>query len=67
MRRGVGMCGVGRKIVIPLCERVGGVTSPPLTTTKPCEDKYSNCPTLALTNCYKYGESCAKVSQQFLI
>ena len=61
LRRGVGMCGVGRKIVVPVCQKVGGPTSPPLTTSKPCLDKYSNCPSLALTNCYKYGESCAKV------
>ena len=39
-----------------------GPTSAPLTTKKPCVDKYSNCPTLAKTNCKQYGSKCAKVS-----
>ena len=45
-----------------LCSKVAGATSAPLTTAKPCVDKYSNCASLAQTNCKKYGESCAKVS-----
>ena len=62
LKRGVGMCGVGRALAVPSCGKVGGVTSAPLTTAKPCVDKYSNCADLAKTNCKKYGESCAKVS-----
>jgi len=60
LKRGVGMCGVGSAIAVPICEKVLGATSPPLTTEKPCVDKYSNCPSLALTNCKKHGEDCAK-------
>ena len=62
LKRGVGMCGVGRALAVPSCQATGGATSAPLTTAKPCEDKYSNCADLAKTNCKKYGESCAKVS-----
>jgi len=60
LRRGVGMCGIGKAIAFPICEKVGGVTSAPQTTAKPCVDKYSNCADLAKTNCYHHGESCAK-------
>merc|ERR1719464_2055688 len=60
LKRGVGMCGVGRALAVPSCGKVGGATSAPLTTAKPCVDKYSNCADLAKTNCKKYGESCAK-------
>ena len=38
-----------------------GPTSAPLTTAKPCVDKYSNCAELAKTNCKAHGENCAKV------
>ena len=62
LKRGVGMCGVGEVLVVPQCEAVAGPTSAPLTTAKPCVDKYSNCPQLAATNCHSYGEHCAKVS-----
>ena len=62
LKRGVSMCGVGKVLVVPECEAVAGATSAPLTTAKPCEDKYSNCPQLAETNCHSYGEHCAKVS-----
>ena len=40
---------------------MSGPTSAPLTTAKPCVDKYSNCAELAKTNCKAHGESCAKV------
>lgn len=66
LKRGVGMCGVGSVIVVAKCDKSEGAISAPLTTAKPCVDKYSNCPTLAKTNCYSFGESCAKVSQQGL-
>ena len=33
------MCGVGRTIALPVCQKVGGPTSAPLTTSKPCVDK----------------------------
>ena len=65
LKRGVGMCGVGEVLAVPKCEKVSGATSAPLTTAKPCVDKYSNCPSLAATNCHSYGEHCAKVSCQF--
>ena len=61
------MCGVGKTIALPLCTKVGGPTSAPLTTSKPCVDKYSNCADLAKTNCKTYGESCAKVSYSYLL
>merc|ERR1719242_2156218 len=60
LKRGVGMCGVGSVIVVAKCDKSEGAISAPLTTVKPCVDKYSNCPTLAKTNCYSFGESCAK-------
>ena len=41
--------------------KVSGPTSAPLTTAKPCVDKYSNCAELAKTNCKAHGENCAKV------
>merc|ERR1711936_1488525 len=53
LKRGVGMCGVGSVIVVAKCDKSEGAISAPLTTAKPCVDKYSNCPTLAKTNCYK--------------
>ena len=62
LRRGVGMCGVGEVLAVSKCKKVAGPTSAPLTTAKPCVDKYTNCPALAATNCHNYGEHCAKVS-----
>ena len=60
LKRGVGMCGVGKAIATVSCGKVSGPTSAPLTTAKPCVDKYSNCPDLAKTMCNRYGEHCAK-------
>ena len=60
LARGVGMCGVGEVLALPRCTKLTGPTSAPLTTAKPCRDKYSNCPALAETNCHSYGEHCAK-------
>lgn len=40
--------------------QVSGPTDAPLTTAKPCVDKYTNCPDLAKTNCKAHGEACAK-------
>merc|ERR1712045_32411 len=60
LKRGVGMCGIGKALAFPSCQKVAGATSSPLTTKKPCVDKYSNCPTLAKTNCKQYGSKCAK-------
>ena len=63
LKRGVGMCGVGEALAVPLCEAVDGATSAPLTTSaEPCVDKYTSCPEYAEYNCYSYGEHCAKVS-----
>ena len=44
-----------------LLTKVSGPTSAPLTTAKPCVDKFSNCADLAKTNCKAHGEHCAKV------
>ena len=71
------MCGIGKAIATVECQKVAimnkksgkhcgilkvsGPTSAPLTTAKPCVDKYSNCAELAKTNCKAHGESCAKV------
>merc|ERR1711933_427242 len=55
-----GRCGIGTALAVPSCQKVGGATSAPLTTAKPCVDKYSNCADLAKTNCKQFGESCAK-------
>merc|ERR1719245_120791 len=60
LKRGVGMCGVGKDLATVSCGKVSGTTSAPLTTAKPCVDKYSNCPTLAKTSCNRVGEHCAK-------
>merc|ERR1712110_1165457 len=59
LKRGVGMCGIGKAIATVECQKVSGPTSAPLTTAKPCVDKYSNCAELAKTNCKAHGESCA--------
>ena len=62
LRRGVGMCGVGSTMVTLSCGPVSGPTDAPLTTRAPCEDKWSNCPSLAETSCYKpsIAEDCSK-------
>jgi len=60
LKRGVGMCGIGTALAVPSCVKVAGATSAPLTTKKPCVDKYTNCPTLAKTYCSQLGMKCAK-------
>jgi hypothetical protein len=62
LKRGVGMCGVGRTASIVTCAPQAGPTDPPLTTAKPCVDAYSNCPDLALDSCYQpsIASSCYK-------
>merc|ERR1712127_491492 len=62
LQRGVAMCGIGKTMVAVECEAVAGPTDATLTTEKPCEDTYSNCPDIALSSCYKdkYKTSCAK-------
>jgi hypothetical protein len=60
LKRGVGMCGVGQVLVTVSCGPVYGPTDAPLTTEKPCFDKYNNCPEFVETNCKHYGEGCAK-------
>ena len=53
IKRGVGMCGIGKSMVTLDCEAVAGPTDAPLTTEAPCDDKFSNCPALAEKSCYK--------------
>jgi len=60
LKRGVNMCGIGSLMVTVECETVDGATDAPLTTATPCEDKYSNCATLAKTNCNGNSEHCQK-------
>ena len=67
IKRGVGMCGIGTALAVPSCEKVSGATSAPLTTKKPCVDKYTNCPTLAKTHCSTLGMKCAKVRIYFFL
>merc|ERR1712198_681486 len=52
MKRGVGMCGIGRALAVVHCETVTGTTDPPMTTAIPCIDKYTNCKDMAETHCY---------------
>merc|ERR1711973_253100 len=62
IKRGVKMCGIGRSMSVVKCSRTSGPTNRPLTTKKPCLDKFSNCRDLARTSCYqeKIGSGCAK-------
>jgi len=62
VKRGVGMCGIGKTMVTVDCQAVAGPTDAPLTTAAPCEDKWSNCPDLAATSCYKtwVADDCQK-------
>jgi len=62
LKRGVGMCGIGKTMVYVTCEKVTGPTDQPRTTTKPCEDKYSNCPEHAKNSCWRVwvANDCAK-------
>jgi len=52
MERGVGMCGIGKTIVIVGCEKVAGPTDATLVTEAPCDDVYTNCAEMAETSCY---------------
>ena len=49
-------------MVVAQCARTDGPTDAPITTEKPCNDKWSNCPALAEEKCYKswVGEDCPK-------
>ena len=60
LKRGVGMCGIGKEIAGVECSNVGGVTDAPPTTQAPCEDKYTNCPELAENKCFRFSEHCQK-------
>merc|ERR1712168_331060 len=62
MKRGVGMCGIGRSMAVVKCETVTGATDPPMTTAIPCMDKWSNCKALAEKYCYRehIGQGCRK-------
>ena len=53
LKRGVGMCGIGKSMVTLDCEATSGPTDPPLTTEAPCNDVFSNCADLAEKSCYK--------------
>ena len=56
------MCGIGKSLAAVSCEKVSGATDAPLTTKKPCLDKYSNCQDLAVKSCWKpeMGQDCAQ-------
>ena len=49
-------------MVVAQCAKTDGPTDAPITTEKPCNDKWSNCPALAEEKCYKswVGEECPK-------
>ena len=53
LKRGVNMCGIGRSITTVSCEKVAGPTDAPLTTVKPCNDRFGNCADMARTACYQ--------------
>jgi len=62
MRRNVGMCGIGKSAAVVTCSKSRAPTNRPLTTKKPCLDKFSNCKKLAATSCYqsKIADACQK-------
>ena len=65
LKRGVGMCGIGGAIVVPKCGPNGAkTTDAPMTTPKPCEDKFNNCPQMTKycndPNNPQIGEGCQK-------
>ena len=60
MKGGVNMCNIKKVIATMDCEKVSGPTDAPLTTKKPCLDKYTNCRELARDSCYKNQEHCQK-------
>merc|ERR1719312_496213 len=53
LKRGVGMCGIGKEMATVTCASTSGPTDAPMTTQEPCEDKWSNCADLAKEKCYK--------------
>jgi len=53
LKRGVGMCGIGKEYSLVKVSAVEGPTDAPLTTVAPCEDKWGNCPDLAQNHCYE--------------
>merc|ERR1719233_1986187 len=53
LKRGVGMCGIGKELATVTCASTSGPTDAPMTTQEPCEDKWSNCADLAKEKCYK--------------
>merc|ERR1711881_611739 len=60
IKRGEKMCGIGGVIATLTCEKDLIPTDPPLVTTKPCEDKFTNCGELAKDNCHAHKEHCRK-------
>ena len=62
MKRGVNMCGIGKSMAAVSCEKVSGPTDAPLTTKKPCLNKYSNCNDLATRACWQpsIAQDCAE-------
>jgi len=53
LQRGVGMCGIGKTMAVAECQTVAGPTDATITTEAPCDDKYSNCASLAENSCYQ--------------
>jgi len=62
LKRGVGMCGIGKAMVTVKCEKVAGPTDPPMTTKAPCFDAWSSCPDRAKEKCYqpRVADKCKK-------
>ena len=62
MARGVNMCGIGSAIATVSCEKAAGPTDAPMTTVKPCDDKFGNCAVMAKSYCYQtqIAEGCPK-------
>ena len=60
MKRGVGMCGIGKTIVTVECEKIPGPTDTPTTTKKPCFNKYSDCDQIAIPRCNKMADACPR-------
>ena len=60
IKRGHGLCGIGKHISVLVAEKNPDPISPPLPDYEVCMDIYKNCPTLAKTNCKGYGSQCKK-------
>jgi len=61
LKRGVGMCGIGKALVGLVCERVPGPTSSPLKPVAPCWDVFTNCDKYVReNNCHSHQENCKK-------